>query len=345
MQNSDLRHASASPSGDADERYMRRCLQLASNGLGRVRPNPMVGCVVVRDGQIVAEDYHHLYGGFHAERNAILSCRRPDLLRDATLYVNLEPCSHHGLTPPCADLVVQSGVRRVVVCNDDPNPLVSGRGYARLEAAGIEVRRGVLHDEGRFLNRRFFCYMEQQRPYVVLKWAQTADGYMDVARQDGQRHDYWISNRLATRLSHRWRTEEAAIAVGSQTFLNDRPQLTPRLWTGEAPLRVVLDRRRRTQPKGEGWLVVDSATPQEALQVLVQHRVQSLLVEGGRAVLDAFIEAGLYDEVRIVTAPVRFGSGLPAPAVPPHDRRTDLELGDNRLSILYRFHSHDTSSD
>ena len=161
---------------ETDIRFMHRCLQLASCGLGRVRPNPMVGCVIVKDGHIVSEGFHQVYGGWHAERNAILKAGSD--LRGATLYVNLEPCSHQGLTPPCADLIVEKGIGRVVCCNDDPNPLVSGRGYAKLEAAGIEVVRHILEDEGRELNRRFFTFMEKRRPYIILKWAQSADGFM-----------------------------------------------------------------------------------------------------------------------------------------------------------------------
>ena len=201
--------------------YMRRCLWLAANGLGRVRPNPLVGCVVVKDGRIISEGYHQEYGHNHAERNALL---REGNYRGATLYVNLEPCSHHGKTPPCADLIIEKGIKRVVCCNDDPNPLVAGNGFRKLEAAGIEVVRHVLEEEGRELNRRFFTFMEQKRPYVILKWAESADGFMAPpgVRADNLRRlpskKYWLSTQRQNRLNHRWRTEEAAILVGSETY-------------------------------------------------------------------------------------------------------------------------------
>ena len=333
---------------DIDKMYMRRCLQLAANGLGRVRPNPLVGCVVVSQDEsgkmrVVSEGYHQEYGHNHAERNALL--RKEELgMRDeelcgassnssfltphSTLYVNLEPCSHHGKTPPCADLIIEKGIKRVVCCNDDPNPLVAGRGFAKLEAAGIEVVRHVLEEEGRRLNRRFFTYMEQCRPYIILKWAQSADGFL----APGTPGPYWLSTPRQNRLNHRWRTEEAAILVGSETYLRDRPSLTARHFLGPHPLPVVLDRRGRipvgTQraASAEGMPTADTArsvptilrsqTIEEALHELYEHKVQSVIVEGGRQVLDAFLESGLYDEVRILRSPLRLEKGLPAPDVP-----------------------------
>lgn len=294
--------------------YMRRCLRLAANGLGRVRPNPLVGCVVVQDGCVVSEGYHQLYGHNHAERNALL--RLPSLPEpcsphsELTLYVNLEPCSHYGKTPPCADLIVERGIRRVVCCNDDPNPLVAGNGFRKLEAAGIEVTRHVLEAEGRELNRRFFTFIEQRRPYVTLKWAESADGFLapDYA-------PYWLSSQEQNRLNHRWRTEEAAILVGSETYLKDHPSLTPRHYLGPAPQPVVLDRRGRI---AEGTpLILRCQTIPEVLNELYERKLQSVIVEGGRQILDAFIASGLYDEVRVLRSPVRLGSGLPAPAIPP----------------------------
>ena len=338
---------------ETDILFMRRCLQLAACGLGRVRPNPMVGSVIVKDGRIVSEGFHQYHGGWHAERNAILKAengeRKTDVdLRGATLYVNLEPCSHQGLTPPCADLIVEKGIGRVVCCNDDPNPLVSGRGFAKLEAAGIEVVRHVLEDEGRELNRRFFTFFEKKRPFIILKWAETADGYMaplgeneeDNGTQgsplatDASCHkganalstkSYWISSESQNRLNHRWRTEEAAILVGSQTFIDDRPQLTARHFVGLQPIPVVLDRRGRLQDVPEHWLHLQCQSLQEAMGVLFERKIQSLIVEGGRRVLDAFIAEGLYDEVRILRGNARFGKGLPAPTIPP--------ISDNRLHI------------
>lgn len=314
---------------------MQRCLQLAANGLGRVRPNPLVGCVVVKDGRIISEGYHQEYGHNHAERNALL--RGGDYC-GATLYVNLEPCSHYGKTPPCADLIIEKGIKRVVCCNDDPNPLVAGNGFRKLEAAGIEVVQHVMEEEGRELNRRFFTFMEQKRPYVILKWAESADGFMAPAASG----TYWLSTQEQNRLNHRWRTEEAAILVGSETFLQDSPTLTPRHYLGPAPQPVVLDRRNRlaflTQSElkeqkeksdssfrsdcdKKKWLVLQNQTIPEVLHELYEAKLQSVIVEGGRQILDAFIASGLYDEVRILRSPQHLGTGLKVPAIPqvsPH---------------------------
>lgn len=313
---------------------MHRCLQLAANGLGRVRPNPLVGCVVVSEianGQwsVVSEGYHQQYGHNHAERNAIQ--RSADIV-GATLYCNLEPCSHYGKTPPCADLIIEKGIKRVVCCNDDPNPLVSGNGFRKLEAAGIEVVRHVLEEEGRELNRRFFTFMEQRRPYVILKWAESADGFLapslnpSPSPTDKGTKKYWLSTPEQNRLNHRWRTEEAAILVGSETYLLDHPALTPRHYCGPAPQPVVLDRRGRLTDVPNHWLHLHTQTVEETLQYLYEAKIQSLIVEGGRKILDAFIASGRYDEIRILRSPQNLGSGLPAPTIPP--------IPSNRLIVV-----------
>ena len=298
---------------------MRRCLQLAANGLGRVRPNPMVGCVVVKDGRIISEGFHQEYGHNHAERNALLSTSDA---QQSTLYVNLEPCSHYGKTPPCADLIVEKGVRRVVCCNDDPNPLVAGNGFRKLEAAGIEVVRHILEDDGRELNRRCFTFMEKQRPYIILKWAQSVDGFM-APESKGK---YWISNEYQTIVSHKMRASEAAILVGSQTYLDDRPQLTARLFGGSQPQPIVLDRRGRLTDVPSHWLHLRCQTLDEVMKTLFEQKIQSLIVEGGRQILDAFIQAGLYDEVVVFRGGESFGLGLPAPSVP--------DIAPHRLHII-----------
>jgi diaminohydroxyphosphoribosylaminopyrimidine deaminase/5-amino-6-(5-phosphoribosylamino)uracil reductase len=374
---------------EIDIMYMQRCLQLATNGLGRVTPNPLVGCVIVRDGKIISEGFHQEYGHNHAERNALLrlapstSDLRPPT-SDLTLYVNLEPCSHYGKTPPCADLIIEKGIKRVVCCNDDPNPLVAGNGFRKLEEAGIEVVRHVLEEEGLELNRRFFTFMEKKRPYVILKWAESKDGFMapklsDISQSelkeqkessnreisdssfsyDCKTKKFWLSTQAQNRLNHRWRTEEAAILVGSETFLQDSPTLTPRHYLGPAPQPVVLDRRGRLLSQSERkeqkessdssliklarhttfssdckkiklsdreWLVLRSQTIPQVLQELYEHKLQSVIVEGGRQILDSFIASGLYDEVRILRSPQTLGSGLPAPEIPP--------IVPNRLIII-----------
>ena len=312
---------------EIDIMYMRRCLQLAANGLGRVRPNPLVGCVVVSEVEsgkwrVESEGYHQEYGHNHAERNALLRLLPTTHYPLSTLYVNLEPCSHYGKTPPCADLIVEKGIKRVVCCNDDPNPLVSGNGFRKLEEAGIEVVRHVLEAEGRELNRRFFTFMEQRRPYVILKWAESADGYMAPSQVESGKWKegrYWLSTQAQNRLNHRWRTEEAAILVGSETYLRDHPSLTARHYLGPQPQPVVLDRRQRLTDVPAHWLHLHTQTVEEALHELYERKLQSVIVEGGRQILDAFIASGLYDEVRILRSPQRLGGGLKAPAVPPID--------------------------
>lgn len=317
-----------------DEFYMNRCFRLALGGIGHTAPNPLVGCVIVRDGQVVSEGFHQQYGDFHAERNAIMRCVDPSLLEGSTLYVNLEPCSHYGHTPPCADLIVEHKVARVVSACNDPNPKVSGRGYAKLQQAGIDVIRGILQQEGRFLNRRFFTFMEQQRPYIVLKWAQSVDGLMDIDRHANPQGTYWITNPVVKQLSHRWRTEEAAILVGSTTLLNDHPQLTARLWYGNNPLRYVADRRHRIKPLPPGFTVLDQPTPHEMMHALYQQQVQSVIVEGGQTLLNAFLDAGLWDEIRLLQGSITLGAGTPAPRLsiaPDHVE----QWGDNRVSYYY----------
>ena len=331
---------------EIDKIYMRRCLQLAANGLGHVRPNPLVGCVVVSETEngerrTESEGFHQEYGHNHAERNALLRTEYGERGTEyTTLYVNLEPCSHYGHTPPCADMIIEKGIRRVVCCNDDPNPLVAGNGFRKLEAAGIEVVRHVLEEEGRELNRRFFTYMEQQRPYVILKWAESNDGFMSPSlspppspqREWEQMHpanhtpllpeegegikSYWLSTQRQNRLNHRWRTEEAAILVGSETYLRDHPTLTARHYLGPQPQPIVIDRRGRLTNVPAHWLHLHTQTVEETLQALYERKLQSVIVEGGRKVLDAFIESGLYDEVRILRSPQSLGSGLPAPEIP-----------------------------
>lgn len=321
--------------------YMRRCFELASNGLGRTRPNPLVGCVIVKDGKIISEGYHQQHGEFHAERNAILRINNTkeglSLLQGATLYVNLEPCSHYGLTPPCADLIIESKIKKVVCCNDDPNPLVAGRGFNKLREAGIEVVQHVLCDEGRFLNRRFFTFMEEKRPYIILKWAQSADGYMAPLYKP-----YWISNPLATQLSHKWRSEESAILVGSGTVKDDNPSLTTRHWYGKNPTRIVLGRCENK----ESFNVFDNLaetihydshlSASEILCDLYSRKIQSIIVEGGKHVLDLFISANLWDEARIIESPSTFGDGLSAPIIEKVATET-RQINDNTLSIIYNF--------
>jgi diaminohydroxyphosphoribosylaminopyrimidine deaminase/5-amino-6-(5-phosphoribosylamino)uracil reductase len=226
----------------SDEKYMKRCLELARFGLGNVAPNPMVGAVIVYNGFIIGEGYHQKYGGAHAEVNAINSVRDKSLLDKSTLYVNLEPCSHFGKTPPCADLIVERKIPKVVIGTMDTFEKVSGRGAAILEKNGIKVCRGCLEKESREINKRFFTFHEKKRPYVILKWAETADGFIDRVREPGQTEPSWITDEIARMLVHKWRTEEQSIMIGTHTAMMDNPRLNVRSWTGKNPVRIVLDR-------------------------------------------------------------------------------------------------------
>lgn len=324
---------------DTDEKYMRRCLQLAANGRFGAPPNPMVGAVVVCNGRIIGEGYHIHCGGPHAEVNAVNSVADKSLLPQSTVYVSLEPCSHYGKTPPCADMLVRVGVKRVVVGCGDPFAAVSGRGIARLRDAGIDVTVGVLEKECRRLNCRFITYHSLKRPYVVLKWAESADGY--IAPTGGRRA--FISTPLTQMCSHRLRAENDAILVGRRTAETDNPNLTTRAWHGHNPLRIVLDRnavlpaslnifngQAATLAVSEGEYPEARPTteyfhPNYSQPVLPQlmgflhgRGVQSLVVEGGREVLQSFIDAGLWDEIIVEQGEVLLRGGTEAPHAPQH---------------------------
>ena len=316
------------------EHFMRRALELASLGMGSVSPNPLVGCVIVHEGRIIGEGYHEYYGGPHAEPNAINSVKDPSLLPFSTVYVTLEPCAHWGKTPPCANLLVEKKVKKVVIGALDSNPLVAGKGVKILESAGIEVESGILEDEVREQNRRFFTFMENKRPYIILKWAQTRDGF--VARTDYD--SKWISNAHSRQLVHRWRTEEDAIMVGRATAQHDNPRLNVRDWTGKNPIRVVLDSSCQLDTKlnlfdqSQPTLVYNHLRSEETenlsfvqlekgfgvkeiLDDLYARKVQSLIVEGGSQVLNSFLSTGLWDEARVFTGATSFGEGIAAPII------------------------------
>lgn len=314
---------------------MQRCIQLATNGLGSVSTNPMVGCVVVYNDVIIGEGYHQKYGQAHAEVNAINNVADKSLLPHSTLYVNLEPCAHYGKTPPCADLITHHKIQRVVIGTVDTFSQVAGKGIEKLQNAGIEVKVGVLEQECRALNRRFFCYNEKKRPFVVLKWAQTTDGFMGRG-EEGNGLDKRISHPQTDVLVHRWRTEEDAILVGKNTALLDTPSLTARLWQGRNPVRVLLDfnlevptqqplfnseaktivvNSKKTAQEGTVFYEQAENTIPAILEILYRHNIQSVIVEGGAATLQRFIAADLWDEARIITAQKMWGAGIKAPTL------------------------------
>jgi len=296
-----------------EEKYMHRALELARHGLGSTSPNPMVGAVIVsEDGRIIGEGYHRRCGEGHAEVNAIASVAESDreLLRESTMYVTLEPCSHYGKTPPCAKLIIDTGIPRVVIGAGDPFKKVAGKGIQMMRDAGIEVAVGILADQSRALNRRFMTAHEHGRPFVTLKWAQSSDGYMDSDRADGSAAKF--SNLLTSMLVHRLRSLHDAILVGSGTALADNPQLDCRLWPGHSPVPVVLDRRQRINPDelrmSRPIILSDFGNLSNALKELYHKGMTSVLVEGGSQVLHSFVCSGLWDMARVETNRQRLGT-------------------------------------
>lgn len=316
-----------------DELYMRRCLQLARNGMQNAKPNPMVGAVVVsREGRIIGEGYHVQHGLGHAEVNAFASVCPADeaLLREATLYVSLEPCAHRGKTPPCADLIIAKGVRRVVCGCIDPFAKVQGRGVERIRRAGIEVTVGVLEEQCLALNRRFVTFNTKKRPYIILKWAQTENGKMAATDTTGSQ-PLAISGAFTKMLVHKLRAENDAILVGHETVRTDHPRLNTRLWSGRDPERLVLARRGDDVPK---WFSCFGSID-EALQHLYDNRKQSLIVEGGAATLNGFLARGLWDEIRVETAPFCIDGGIDAPTLPTGAQEVETRRYDGNIIRRY----------
>jgi diaminohydroxyphosphoribosylaminopyrimidine deaminase/5-amino-6-(5-phosphoribosylamino)uracil reductase len=341
------------------EKYMQRCIELAELGLGNVSPNPMVGAVVVYEDKIIGEGYHHKYGEAHAEVNAINQViskfeNFAELLKQSTIYVSLEPCAHYGKTPPCADLIIKYQIPNVIIGCRDPFAQVDGKGIEKLEAAGITITVGVLEKECQWLNRRFFSRVQKHRPYIILKWAQTADGFF--APDDNSQH--WITGTESRKLVHQWRTEEDAVLVGKNTAAIDNPQLNVRYASGKSPKRVVIDRRLELNPglnifdqsvetfifnevktdvDGKNKYIAledfDRYVPQYILFQLYLQDIQSVIIEGGASTLNSFIEANLWDEARIFTGETELKKGIKAPAITGHIIG-EYSSGNDKLSIL-----------
>lgn len=336
--------------------YMQRCLQLAETGMRAAMPNPSVGAVLVYNGRIIGEGHTSAYGGAHGEVNCLNAVMPQDrhLIPDATLYVSLEPCSHYGKTPPCCDLIIREQIKKVVVGTTDPHIKVAGNGIRRLRENGREVIVGVLEKECRYSNRRFFKFHEKQRPYIILKWAESADGYLSPLQRDVQK-PVWITNTYSRQLVHKWRSEEPAILVGTQTVLDDNPSLDVRNWSGNNPVRVVLDRSGKvtdahsvkdkknktivlTEQRGLtnlDNLIYEEVTfndtlPEQICTVLHRHNLLSVIIEGGAKTLQCFIDSGLWDEARIFKGNVTFGGGTKAPLlnkqIAEHQHILDDEL-------------------
>lgn len=345
------------------EKYMYRSIELAKLGAGNVAPNPMVGAVLVHDGRIIGEGYHEKYGEAHAEVNCINQAIKNgygEMIPQSIIYVSLEPCAHFGKTPPCADLIIRHGIPKVIIGCRDPFKEVNGKGIERLETAGVEVETGVLEKECRELNKRFFTFHEQHRPYIILKWAQTGDGFIATspqtplqgrgASEDPARRRLLISNEYTNRLVHKWRSEEAGILVGTNTAMNDDPELTTRLWPGNSPVRLIVDMHLRLpsslkifnnaattivfntkKHSGEPEWPFPSPLEREKVRLLYYQvtedvnlvhqiihalyrvKIQSVIVEGGAKLLQSFIDEEMWDEARVISNKLVIGKGLPAP--------------------------------
>ena len=341
-----------------DEQFMARCIQIAKNGLGSTYPNPFVGSIIVHQNKIIGEGYTSAYGGPHAEVNAVNSVKNQDLLKESTLYVTLEPCSHFGKTPPCCDMVIQKGFKRVVIGTLDPFAKVNGQGYLRLLENGIDVTLGVLENECIELNRRFITFHQKKRPYIILKWAQTQDGYM--GHDDEQK---WITNNYSRQLVHKWRTEEQAILVGKKTALIDNPKLDARFWKGKNPLRLTIDKNLaiprnyhlydQTIPtlifnaleevEFENLKLVKIDFEQNIIPIILDYlyqiNQQTLIVEGGSDTLQKFIDLNLWDEARILTSNVFWNEGILAPVV-RGNRVSQERIINDHLTVI-RNQSHE----
>lgn len=318
---------------------MQRCIQLAKCGAVGAPPNPMVGAVIVHEGKIIGEGYHRRCGGPHAEVNAIRSVRDESLLKDSTIYVSLEPCSHYGKTPPCADLIIEKQIPRVVVGCLDPFAKVNGQGIRKLRDAGIEVEVGVLEKECLELNRRFITFHQLHRPFVTLKWAQSEDGFMDAERDESE-EPVQFSTTFTQTLVHQLRAMHQAIMVGTKTVLMDNPTLTTRLWEGPNPLRVTID-RYGVLPESvhlkDGkvpTVIYDTGNLREILSDLYKRGVQSLMVEGGGRLLQHFIDEGLWDEARVEIAPFCLDRGVSAPQMKGESLKAELSV-DGRKILNY----------
>lgn len=339
---------------DNDQLYMQRALELAALGLGQVSPNPMVGCVVIHNDKIIGEGWHQKHGEAHAEIMALDQITDRSILSECTLYVNLEPCSHHGKTPPCADRIIADQIKRVVICNEDTNPLVGGKGILKMKAANIQVDIGVQQDQGRLLNRRFFTYVENRRPYVILKWAETSDRF--IARDNYE--SKWISGEYSRKLVHKWRSEEDSIMVGTNTANYDNPRLNVRQWPGKNPIRIVIDKSLRLSHQlnlfdgSQSTLCYNLIEKSQStnltfiklspvdfisnlLNDLFNRGIMSLIVEGGSQLLQNVIDAGLWDEARVFKSSKQFKKGINAPILNSEQIFDQVKSGEDQL-ITYR---------
>lgn len=343
------------------EFYMKRCIALAKNGLGTTYPNPLVGSVIVHDGKIIGEGWHKKAGEPHAEVNAVNSVKDKSLLKDATIYVSLEPCSHFGKTPPCCDLIIANKIPNVVIGTIDPFAKVAGNGVKKLIENGKKVTIGILEDECNELNKRFFTFHQKNRPYIILKWAETADGFIAPLKKE-EKAPVWITNPYSRQLVHKWRTEEQAILVGTNTVLDDNPKLDARDFKGNNPIRVVWDKSNKITEKFHVKnqiipsffvteiknltekeniyyknTIFDALLAKKTLDILFKKNIQSVIVEGGSQTLQSFIDANLWDEARVFVSENNFNEGIIAPKLPKNRISTSLLIEKDELKLFRNY--------
>lgn len=325
------------------ETYIKRCIQLAKNGLPNAMPNPSVGAILVHKENCIAQGYTSAYGGAHAEVNCIAFAQKhsPELINKSTLYVSLEPCSHYGKTPPCADLIIRSGIKKVVIGSRDPFKKVAGSGIKKLKDAGIDVTVGILEKECRALNKRFFTFHLKERPYIILKWAQSKDRFIAPASKN-KAEPIWITNAQSRQLVHKWRSEEQAILIGANTALMDNPSLTTRDWQGASPLRVVLDARDTLSKDLKVFndeaqtLRLKTEEPKTICKCLYNKGIQSVIIEGGSKTLQRFIDSNLWDEARIFESPMIFSNGTISPSLSKNISLEQTRLLQNDCLHIYK---------
>jgi diaminohydroxyphosphoribosylaminopyrimidine deaminase / 5-amino-6-(5-phosphoribosylamino)uracil reductase len=326
-------------------RFMNRAIELARNGIGLVSPNPMVGCVICKDNIIIGEGWHRKFGEKHAEVNAIESVKNQEFLKSADMYVTLEPCSHFGKTPPCSDFIISKEVKRIFVSMIDPNPIVSGNGISKLKNSGIEVSTGLAAAASSELNKRYITAIIRKRPYIILKWAQTMDGFIASENYESK----WISNELSRQMAHQWRANEDAVLVGFRTAKYDNPYLNVRNWVGRNPIRIIFDKKAELNPglhvfdKSQKTIIYnlvkeehhpnlefikidETGFVKESLSHLVNYGIHSVIIEGGSSTHGEFIRSGLWDEARIFVSPLIFNRGIRATQL------TNSELIDEKKS-------------
>jgi len=324
-----------------DQFYIKRALQIAKNGLGYTRPNPMVGSIIVADNTIIGEGFTSKYGGNHAEVNAINSVADQSLLKKATIYVTLEPCSHYGKTPPCSDLIIHHQIPNIVLGCVDDNPEVAGKGIKRLMEAGRNVRVGVLETECKAHHKRFFTFHNKKRPYIILKWAESIDGFIAPKTKDEQK-PVWITNSYSRQLVHKWRAEEQAILVGTTTVIKDNPTLNVRDWTGQNPTRIVLDRNGLLSNEyaifntDAETITFKDHSAKAICDHLYKENINSIIIEGGSKTLQLFIDANLWDEARVFKGQVRFYDGIAAPKL--KGEQFSIKTIENDSVLTYRNH-------